>query len=211
MIEPVLHGYYRSTASWRVRIALNLKGIGYRDAFHHLARGAQHDPAFRRLNPQGFLPVLEADGAILTQSLAICEYLEDKCPTPPLLPGDAATRAAIRALAQIIACDTHPVQNLKVLTRLRALGLEEAQVIGWARDTIDDGLAAYDALLPPPSGDYSVGAQVTLADICLIPQLYNARRFGVSLRWPRLEAIEAACLEHEAFRRAAPEAQHDAE
>lgn len=211
MTEPLLHGYFRSTASYRVRIALNLKGIAYRDAFHHLRKGEQNAPAYRAINPQGLLPALEIDDAVLTQSLAICEYLDETHPQPALLPADPVRRAHVRAFAQAIACDIHPVQNLKVLARLRGLGLDEAQVTDWAREVIDDGLAACASLIAAEEGPYCFGPAVSLADLCLVPQLVNARRFGVELRWPRLLEIESACLERDAFRRAAPEAQSDAE
>lgn len=205
-----LHGYYRSTAAWRVRIALNLKGLAYDDAFHHLRQGEQRDPAYLALNPQGLLPALETDGTVLTQSLAICAYLDETHPEPPLMPADPLARAKVRAAAMVIACDTHPVQNLRVLGRLRRLGLTEEQVTGWARDVIGEGLDAFAALLPC-EGLYCFGEQVTLADLCLVPQLYNARRFGVDLRWPRLLGVEAACLGLDSFIRAAPENQADAE
>ena len=205
-----LHGYYRSTAAYRVRIALNWKGLAYADAPHHLRRGEQRDPAYLALNPQGLLPALETDGAVFTQSLAICEYLDETRPGRRLLPVEPIARAKIRAAAMVIACDTHPVQNLKVLQRLRALGLDEEQVTGWARTVIDEGLHAFAALLPD-EGPYCFGDRVTLADLCLVPQLYNARRFGVDIRWPRLAAIETACLSLDAFVRAAPDNQPDAE
>lgn len=208
---PVLHGYFRSTAAWRVRIALNLKQVAWHDAFHHLRHGKQRASAYLRLNPQGLVPALEWDGAVLTQSLAICEYLDERIPDPPLLPADPVARAQVRAFAQVIACDTHPVQNLRVLQRLRAAGLDETAVTLWARDTIADGLAACDALIAERQGPYGFGAQVTLAELCLIPQLFNARRFGVELAWPRLLAVEAACLALPAFADAAPERQPDAE
>lgn len=211
MIEPLLHGYFRSTASYRVRIALNLKGIVYDDAFHHLRKEEQNAPAYRAINPQGLLPALEIDGAVLTQSLSICEYLNDTHPEPPLLPNDPVERAKVRGFAQAIACDIHPLQNLKVLARLRALDLDEAQVTEWARAIIDDGLDACATLISGGSGPYCFGECVTLADLCLVPQLVNARRFDVMLRWPRFLAIEAACLELDAFRRASPDEQPDAE
>lgn len=208
---PVLHGYFRSTAAYRVRIALNLKQVAWRDVFHHLRDGGQRAPDYLALNPQGLVPALEWDGAVLTQSLAICEFLDEVVPEPPLLPEGAVARARVRAFAQVIACDTHPVQNLRVLQRLRAAGLDEAAVTGWARDTIAEGLAACAALIEEVEGPYAFGSAVTLADLCLVPQLVNARRFGVELRWPRLLAVEAACLALPAFADAAPERQPDAE
>ncbi|MDG2533462.1 maleylacetoacetate isomerase [Sphingomonas sp. HITSZ_GF] len=207
-----LHGYFRSGASYRVRIALNLKGIAYADAFHHLRKGEQNAPEYRALNPQGLLPSLEIDGAVLTQSLAICEYLDEVYPAPALLPADPVARAKVRAFAQVIACDTHPVQNLKVLARLRALGLDEAQVNTWAAAVIVEGLDACGKLIEGQPGPYCFGEQVTLADLFLVPQLVNARRFGVDLqRWPKLLEIERACLALDAFSKAAPENQPDAE
>lgn len=210
-MPPTLHGYFRSTASYRVRIALNMKGVAYADAFHHLRKGEQRAADYLALNPQGLIPALEIDGAVLTQSLAICEYLDETVAGPALLPADPIARAKVRAAAQLIACDIHPVQNLKILDRLRALGLTEDQVKDWARQVIDEGLAAFDRLIAAQDGPYCFGDQVTLADICLVAQLVNARRFGVDLRWPRLLAIEAACLALDAFTRAAPQNQPDAE
>jgi len=208
----ILHGYFRSSASWRVRIALNLKGLTAEQVFHHLRRGEHRAPDYLALNPQGLLPALATDdGAVLTQSLAICEYLDETCPEPPLLPAGALERARVRAVAQAIACDIHPVQNLKILQRLRDLKLPEEAVTAWAAQTIDEGLAAVDALLARSSGPFAFGDRPGLADLCLVPQLGNARRFGVDLRWPRLTEIEAACLELEAFRAAAPSVQPDAE
>lgn len=210
----ILHGYFRSTAAWRVRIALNLKGLAAAQVSHHLRRGEQRAPAFLAMNPQGLLPVLETDqGAVLTQSLAILEWLEETspAPAPALLPADPVARAQVRAFALAIACDIHPVQNLKVLQRLRALGLDEAQVTGWARHTIEEGLDACEALLRGQQGPFCFGPQPTLADVCLVPQLSNARRFGAELRWPRLLAAEAAALSLPAFQDAAAERQADAE
>lgn len=210
-MPPTLHGYFRSTASYRVRIVLNMKGVAYADAFHHLRKGEQRAADYLALNPQGLIPALEIDGAVLTQSLAICEYLDETVAGPALLPADPIARAKVRAAAQLIACDIHPVQNLKILDRLRALGLAEDQVKDWARQVIDEGLDAFDRLIAVQDGPYCFGDQVTLADICLVAQLVNARRFGVDLRWPRLLAIEAACLALDAFTRAAPQNQPDAE
>lgn len=211
MTEPLLHGYFRSTASYRVRIALNWKGIRYSDAFHHLRKGEQTSPGYLALNPQGLLPTLEIDGSVLTQSLAICEYLDESFPEPALLPADAHGRAQVRAFAQAIACDIHPIQNLKVLARLRELGLTEEQVSGWARAVIAEGLDACATLIDGQAGPYCFGEVVTLADLCLVPQLVNARRFAVDLRWPRLLEIEQACLSLDAFIRARPDIQPDFE
>jgi maleylpyruvate isomerase len=208
--EPTLHGYYRSTASYRVRIALNLKGIAYRDSIRNLRAGQQTAPEYLALNPQGLVPALEMDGQVFTQSLAICEYLEEAYPDPPLLPVGAAMRAKVRAFTQVIACDTHPVQNLKVLQRLAKLGLSDEQVKSWAARTIEEGLSTCDRLIADDAGRFCFGQQVTMADIVLVPQLVNARRFGVDLPWPRLLEIERGCLELSAFARAAPENQPDA-
>ena len=208
-----LHGYFRSSAAWRVRIALNLKGVAVEHAFHHLRHGGQRAPDYLRLNPQGLVPALETDdGSVLTQSLAICEWLEETHPEPPLLPGEALERARIRAFALAIACDIHPVQNLKVLARLRSLSLPETEVTGWARWVNQEGLEACEALLAERPGPFCFGAAPTLADVCLVPQLGNARRFGCDLsRLPRLLAAEAACNALPAFAQAAPDRQADAE
>lgn len=208
-----LHGYYRSTASWRVRIALNLKGVRVEDQAHHLRRGDQRASDYLRLNPQGLVPTLELDdGAPLTQSLAICEWLEETHPSPRLLPGDTQRRAKIRAFALAIACDIHPVQNLKVLARLRAMKLPEDEVTSWAHWVIADGLDACQKLILGSQGPFCFGDSPTLADVCLTPQLFNARRFGVDLNaFERLLAAEAACEKLPAFAAAAPDRQLDAE
>jgi len=212
---PTLHGYYRSTAAWRVRIALNLKGVEAAQASHHLRRGEQRAPAFLALNPQGLLPVLDTGSAVLTQSLAIIEYLDEVHPDPPLLPAAPLDRAAVRAFALAIACDIHPVQNLRVLARLRSLGLAEDQVQAWAHDTIRDGLAACAALLARQPGPFCFGDSPGMADLCLVPQLFNARRFQVQLGTmpggERLLSAEAACLALPAFIEAAADRQADAE
>ena len=209
-----LHSYFRSSASYRCRIALNLKGLQYDLAFVHLAKdgGQQNAPNYRALNPQGLLPTLEHEGRVLTQSLAIIEYLEEVWPEPPLLPGDAETRARVRAFALAIASDTGPVNNLRVLRYLkRVLGHDQPTIDAWYRHWSDDGLRACEALLPATHHPFCFGVQPTLADIVLVPQLYNARLFKTDLSGvPRLVAIDAACCALPAFARAAPEAQPDA-
>lgn len=208
-----LHGYFRSSASYRVRIALNLKGLTVEHLPHHLRKGEQRAPAYLALNPQGLVPALEDDsGATLIQSLAIIEWLDETHPEPPLLPKDPLRRAQVRAFAQVLACDTHPVQNLKVLARLRELGLPEDKVTAWAGWANREGLAACEALIKHEPGPFCFGAAPTLADLCLVPQLGNARRFGVDVAaFPRLLQAEAAAKALPAFADAAPERQPDAE
>ena len=207
-----LYGYWRSTASWRVRLALGIKGVAFETTPIHLARGEQLDPSFKQLNPQGFLPALMLDdGTVLTQSLAILEWLEETYPEPRLLPVDPILRARVRAFADVIACDVHPVQNLKVLKMLRRLGQDQSGVDTWAATIIEDGLAACAAMIDDQVGPYCFGEQVTMADVLLVPQLANARRFGAKLIWSRILAIEAACATLPAFQAAAPEAQVDFE
>lgn len=210
-----LHGYWRSSAAWRVRIALHLKGIAVEHVFRHLRREEQREAGYLRLNPQGLVPTLELDdGTALTQSLAILEWLDETHPAPPLLPPDAIGRARARAMALAIAAEIHAVQNLKVLNRIKALGHGQEVANAWAHDTIAEGLAACEAMLREQGGEgpYCFGAAPGLADLCLVPQLYNARRFSVDLApMPRLLAAEAACLTLPAFAETAPERQPDAE
>ena len=208
-----LHGYFRSSASYRVRIALNLKGLSVEHLAHHLRKGEQCAPAYLAINPQGLVPTLENDtGAVITQSLAIIEWLEETHPTPPLLPKDPLRRAKVRAFAMALACDTHPVQNLKVLARLRQLGLPEEQVTGWAAWANREGLAACEKLISGEAGPFCFGAMPTIADLCLVPQLANARRFGVDLTPYRcLLKAETAAKSLKAFVDAAPDRQPDAE
>lgn len=207
----ILHGYYRSSASYRVRLALNLKGIAFENVAHHLLRNEQRSADYLAVNPQGLVPALVVGDDVLTQSLAICEYLEDICPEPPLLPADPLARARVRAAAMVIACDIHPVQNLKVLQRLRANGLGKDAVSTWAQTVIEEGLAAFEALLPDCSMRFCFGDTPGMADIFLVPQLANARRFGAALNSARILEIEANCLATEAFQRSVPEVQADAE
>ena len=208
-----LHGYFRSSASYRVRIALNLKGLTPEHLPHHLRKGEQCAPAYLAINPQGLVPTLESDaGAILTQSLAIIEWLDEPNPNQPLVPQDPLRRAKVRAFAQAIACDTHPVQNLKVLARLRKLGLPEEQVTEWAAWANREGLAACETLIADEAGPFCFGDTPTLADLCLVPQLANARRFGVDVSaYPRLIKAEAVAKQVKAFADAAPDKQPDAE
>jgi maleylpyruvate isomerase len=207
-----LHGYFRSSAAYRVRIALNLKGLRADHLPHHLRKGEQRDPAYLAINPQGLVPALETGGEILTQSLAIIEWLEETHPAPPLLPNDPMRRVKVRAFAQAIACDIHPVQNTKVLARLRELGLAENQVTEWAAWANREGLIACETLIANEPGPFCFGDKPTLADLCLVPQLGNARRFGVDVSaFPRLLRAEAACKAMQAFADAAPDKQPDAE
>jgi maleylpyruvate isomerase len=207
----VLHGFWRSTASWRVRIALGLKGLAWTGVPHHLRLGEQSAPEYLALNPQGFVPALVVGGDVLTQSMAICEYLDEVHPEPALLPGDPLARAKVRAAAQVIGCDIHPVQNLKVLKMLRKRGLDEAATNAWAAEVIESGLTAFAALIDGNDGPYCFGDQVTLADVLLVPQLGNARRFGANYDFGRIMAVEAACMKLGAFAQAVPELQADAE
>jgi maleylpyruvate isomerase len=215
MTEIVLHGYYRSSASFRLRIALGLKEIGYRSAFHHLRKGEQRSSAYLALNPQGLVPTLEIDGERLTQSLAALEYLDETYPHPRLLPVDAAGRARVRALAQIVACDIHPIDNLRVLQYLRGpLCQSQASIESWYNHWIGEGFTAIERLLAddPRTGRYCHGDEVTLADVCLIPQVINARNFDLDLSpFPTLRRVAEQALALPAFERALPVHQQDAE
>ena len=211
-----LHSYWRSSAAYRVRIALGLKELDWRTAGVHLVRdgGEQHSDTYRRLNPQGLVPTLETDAVVLTQSMAIIEYLDERFPEPPLLPADAAGRARVRALAQIVACDIHPLNNLRVLQWLRNhLGADKGQRNQWYRHWISEGFNALEALLrnSRDTGRYCHGDTPSLADLCLIPQVYNAIRYECDLEaYPEIRRINTACLELDAFAKAVPEAQPDA-
>lgn len=209
-----LHGYFRSSAAWRLRIALALKGLAFESVFHHLRKGEQRDPTYLALNPQGLVPTLELDdGTVLTQSPAVLEWLEETHPEPSILPKGAIERARARAFALAIACEIHPVQNLRVLARLRRdAGFDDAAVNRWAAEINAEGLAACEALVATRPGGFLFGEGPTVAEICLVPQLGNARRFGVDVaRFPRLLAAEAAAMTLPAFVDAVPARQPDAE
>jgi maleylacetoacetate isomerase len=212
----VLYTYFRSSASYRVRIALELKGLAYTAVPVHLVRdgGEQHAAAFATLNPAELVPVLVDGGLTLTQSLPIIEYLDEVYPAPALLPRDAAGRARVRAIAQTIACEIHPLNNLRVLQRLEAsLGASAQTKNDWYAHWVALGFTAIEAMLSESAaaGRYCHGDTPTLADCCLVPQIYNAERFGISLvDYPTLRRIGQACLELPAFERASPEAQVDA-
>jgi maleylacetoacetate isomerase len=209
-----LYTYFRSSAAYRVRIALNLKGLPYEMVPIHLTKdgGYQRKPEFRSVNPQMRVPALElSSGDVLTQSLAIIEYLDEIQPEPPLLPVDALARAKVRAVAQMVACDIHPLNNLIVLQYLkRTLKHAQAEIDTWYHHWVSDGFNAIEATIAP--APYACGAQVTLADVCLVPQVANARRLKVPLEaFPKIVAAESACLKLPAFDKARPENQPDAE
>ena len=210
-----LYGYFRSSAAYRVRIALNLKGLDYDQVPVNLVKGEQRVGVHLARNPQGLVPSLVLDdSSVINQSLAICEYLEEIQPTPALLPVAALARARVRSLAQMMACDVHPLNNLRVLKYLVGeLGADEAAKLAWYRHWIDEGFTALEATLStaPSSGDFCHGDTPTLADICLVPQVYNAERFECDLSaYPTIQRISARCRSLPAFEKAAPEAQPDA-
>lgn len=212
-----LYNYFRSSASYRVRIALNLKGLTYEYIPVHLVRdgGQQHMPAYRGIAPEGLVPVLIDGDATVHQSLAIIEYLEETHPAPPLLPADAAGRAAVRAMAMDIACDIHPLGNTRVLKYLAAnYGLQKDGTDAWVAHWIGTGFEALEKRLAqsPTRGKFCYGETPTLADIMLVPQVFNARRFGVDMsRYPAIAAVDACCARIAAFVDAAPAKQIDAE
>lgn len=210
----LLYSYFRSSASYRVRIALNLKQLDYDTVPVHLAKGEQRSEGYLAVNPAGLVPALAEDGHVLTQSLAIIEYLDELHPEPPLLPGSAADRARIRAIAQTIACEIHPLNNLRVLGYLRdALDVDETARNAWYRHWVEKGLATVESLLADPrTGAFCHGDAPTLADCGLVPQVFNAQRFACQLdHVPTVMRIFNQCMALEAFRRAAPAAQPDAE
>ena len=209
----ILHGYWRSGAAYRVRIALALKGLAYETQGHDLRTGAQKAADYVALNPQGMVPALQIDGAVLTQSPAILEWLEETNPQPPLLPSDPLSRSRVRAMAALIACDIHPLNNLRVGKSLREdFGADQAAVDAWAARWIVPGFTALEALVERDGQGWCFGDTPTLADACLIPQIYSAHRFNVPLEaFPRLLAIDAAAQAHPAFIAAHPARQPDAD
>lgn len=208
----ILHGYWRSGASYRVRIALALKGVAYEQVTHDLRIGAQRQDAYRTLNPQALVPALEVHGIVLTQSPAILEWLEERYPEPPLLPSSAVDRAIVRAMAATVACDIHPLNNLRVLNSVRDLGTDGEAVNRWIAGWISDGFAALEVLIGRHGAEFAFGDQPTLADCYLVPQVYSAERFGVDLTpYPRLLAAAEHARALPAFAAAHPERQPDAD
>jgi maleylacetoacetate isomerase len=218
MVEGLkLYSYWRSSAAYRVRIALNLKGLAYEIVPVHLVRhgGEQHSPEYRKINPQELVPTLVDGRRVIRQSIAIVEYLDETYDGEmKLLPPTARDRARVRALAMLVACDIHPLNNTRVVRYLdRELGADEAARHRWMRHWMEEGFASFEELVArhPSTGLFCEGDTPTIADVCLVPQVYNARRFGVDLSpYPTIEAIVAACLQLDAFDRARPENQPDA-
>lgn len=206
-VKPKLYSYWRSSCSWRVRIALAIKGVQYDTVAVHLVKdgGQQHDDEFKEKNPMAQIPVLVYDGASLSQSMAIIEFLEEQHPKPSLLPANSVDRAKARAIAETIASGIQPLQNLSVLQKI---GSEKK--MGWAHDVIDAGLAAVEKMVSGTAGTYCVGDSVTIADLCLIPQIYNATRFKVDIsKYPTLVKIQEACEQLDAFKVSHPNVQPD--
>jgi maleylacetoacetate isomerase len=210
-----LYTYFRSSAAFRVRIALNLKGLAYEPVFVHLAKGQHRAADYTQVNPQALLPTLELDdGTRLVQSLAIIEWLDEKHPSSPLIPKDALARARVRALAYLVACEIHPLNNLRVLQHLkRALGQSQEQIDDWYRHWIADGLAKLEAdLARPGTGKFCHGESPSVADCCLVPQIFNAKRYESDLSpYPKTMRVFENCMKLDAFDRAQPSKQPDAE
>lgn len=216
MTGLVLHNYFRSSTSTRLRAALNLKGLSYRYVAHHLRKGENRSPEYLALNPQGLVPALDmGDGSVLTQSLAIIEYLEETVPEPPLLPTSPKDRARVRALAYAVSCEIHPVNNLRVLGQLRSqFGATEDQVTKWFQHWVDATFAPMEAILAgdPRTGEFCHGNTPGLADLCIFAQVINNQRFGVDMApYPTIQKIYEACLAVPEIERASPQHQPDAE
>ncbi|HET7316769.1 MAG TPA: maleylacetoacetate isomerase [Sphingomicrobium sp.] len=209
MARAILHDYFRSSAAYRVRIALNLKGVDYESRPVDLREGEQKGDAYKALNPQGFVPMLEIDGQRLTQSLAIIVYLDQRFPEPPLVPSDPVDGAHVRAMALAVACDIHPLNNLRVLKYLSGpLGLDEAARDSWYAHWVSEGFEGLEALAKPKAGAFLFGNEPGLADICLVPQMYNARRFDVPLdKYPTLVRADRNASALPAFAAAHPDEQ----
>jgi maleylpyruvate isomerase len=214
--DIILHNYFRSSTSFRVRIALNLKGISYRYDAYHLRKGEQRGEAYLKLNPQGLVPTLQlTDGTLLTQSLAIIAWIDETYPEPPLLPADALGRARVRALAEMVALDIHPINNLRILADLRSrFGADDAAVTAWFNHWVHETFKPLEKMLAesPATGRFCHGDSVTLADICLVPQVANGGRFNVDMTpYPTISRIYQSAMAIDAFKKAAPSAQPDAE
>ncbi|KIZ47998.1 MULTISPECIES: maleylacetoacetate isomerase [Rhodopseudomonas] len=208
----VLYGYFRSSAAYRVRIALNLKGIVVAQRYVHLRNGEQNLEAFRWINPAGLVPYWSEGDFNLAQSLAIIEYLDESHPEPPLLPKDVKARAIVREIAYAVCCDIHPLGNLRVLARLTELGVDATERARWSKEWIEAGFVAIEARLAQTPGPFAYGEAPTLADLCIVPQVFNARRFDADLApFERIRQIEAEALKIEAFTAAEPGRQPDAE
>lgn len=211
MSETVLHGYWRSSAAYRVRIALNMKGVAYRQVARDLRAGEQRDPAYLAIAPHGLVPALEHEGRSLIESPAILEWIEARWPEPPLLPRSPEDAASVRALTALIGCDIHPLNNLRVLTRLRSqFDASNAQVKDWIAHWVGEGFAAVEQLIGNTGGRFAFGDTPTLADCYLVPQVYNAERYNVDLgAFPRILAVAGEARSLPAFAAAHPEVQPD--
>jgi maleylacetoacetate isomerase len=209
-----LYTFFRSSTSYRLRIALAYKGLSYEPRYVSLPRMEHRDPAYRALNPQGLVPLLVDEGKALSQSMAIIEYLDEKHPEPPLVPADIDARAYVRAASQIVGCDLHPLNNVRVLKYLKSqLGADEGAVNAWYRHWIEEGLSSLEAYVVHErrAGAFLSGNEVTMADICLVPQIFNARRFSCPLDgYPALMRVFESCMQVAAFRDTQPNSQADA-